>query len=74
MSSLTVRPRLHGTGSLGHDINFNSFNTPVNFQLQIILQNLIKTSHREGGRSKYDRKQTELDVVTTRIRYHVNGV
>ena len=58
----------------GHDIDFNSFKTRVDFQLQMILQNLMKTSHRKGGRRKYDRKQTELDVVTTRIRYNVNGV
>ena len=58
----------------GHDINFNSFKTRVDFQLKMILQNLIKTSHRKGGWSKYDRKHPELDVLTTRIRYHVNGV
>ena len=34
----------------------------------IILQNLIKTYHRKSGKSKYDRKLTELDVETTRIR------
>ena len=50
-----------------HDINFNSFKTRVDFQLKMILQNLIKTSHRKGGWSKYDRKHPELDVVTSRI-------
>ena len=34
----------------------------------IILQNLIKAHHRKSGKSKYDRKLTELDVETTRIR------
>ena len=38
----------------------------------ITLQNLKTTSHRKSGESKYDRKLTELDVVTTRIRYRVN--
>ena len=28
----------------------------------IILQNLIKAYHRKSGKSKYDRKLTELDV------------
>ena len=32
----------------------------------IILQNLIKAYHRKSGKSKYDRKLTELDVETTR--------
>ena len=40
----------------------------------IILQNLIKTYHRKSGKSKYDRKLTELDVETTRIRFRVNRV
>ena len=40
----------------------------------IIEQNLTTTNHRKSGESKYDRKVTELDVVTTRIRYHVNRV
>ena len=34
----------------------------------IILQNLIKAYHRKSGKSKYDRKLTELDVETKRIR------
>ena len=29
----------------------------------IILQNLIKAHHRKSGKSKYDRKLTELDPV-----------
>ena len=40
----------------------------------IILQNLITTNHRKSGKSKDDLKLTELDVVTMRIRYRVNGV
>ena len=40
----------------------------------IILQNLIKAYHRKSGKSKYDRKLTELDVETARIRSRVNGV
>ena len=40
----------------------------------IILQNLNKAYHKKGGESKYDRKLTELDVETTRIRSRVNWV
>ena len=40
----------------------------------MILQNLTTTERRKSGESKYDRKLTELDAVTTRIRYRVNGV
>ena len=44
----------------------------------IILQSLIKAYHRKSGKSKYDRKYdrklTELDVETARIRSRVNGV
>ena len=40
----------------------------------IILQNLIKAYHRKSGKSKYDRKLTELDVETTRILSRVNRV
>ena len=39
-----------------------------------ILQNLIKAYHRKSGKSKYDRKLTELDVEITRILSRVNGV
>ena len=39
----------------------------------IILQNLT-TNQRKSGKSKYDRKLTKIDVVTTRIRYRVNVV
>ena len=40
----------------------------------IRLQNLIKAYYRKSGKSKYDRKLTELDVETARIRSRVNGV
>ena len=52
----------------GHDINLNSFKTSVALKFVIILQNLIKINHRKSGKSKYDRKLTELNVVTTRIQ------
>ena len=35
---------------------------------------VIKAYHRKSGKSKYDRKLTELDVETTRVRSRVNGV
>ena len=38
----------------------------------MILQNLITTNHGKNGESKYDRKLTELDVVTTGIWFRVN--
>ena len=38
----------------------------------MILQNSIKNDHRKNGASKYDRKMTEFDVLTKRIRYRVN--
>ena len=40
----------------------------------ITLQNSITINHRKGGRNKYDRKLTQLDVVTMSIRYSVNGI
>ena len=39
-----------------------------------ILLNLIKSNHRKCGESKYDRKPSELDVMTRRIRHRVKGV
>ena len=39
----------------------------------IILQSLTTANRRKNCESKYDRKLTESDVVTTRIRYRVNG-
>ena len=46
----------------------------MTFIVEIILQNLIKAYHRKSGKSKYDRKLTELDVETIRIRSRVNGI
>ena len=57
-----------------HDIKLNGFKTSVVPKSMIILQNLITTNHRKSGKSKDDLKLTELDVVTMRIRYRVNGV
>ena len=78
MDKISIRPRLHGTtvDPYGHDINnyLKSLKTSVSLKFVIILQNLIKTNHRKSGKSKYDRKLTKLDVVTTRIRYRVNGI
>ena len=53
----------------GHDIKLNTFRTSVGLKFILILHN-----HRKSGESKYDCKLTELDVVTTRIRYRVNEV
>ena len=58
----------------GHHINLKSLRTSMTLKFVIILQNLIKAYHRKSGKSKYDRKLTELDVETTRIRSRVNGV
>ena len=58
----------------GHDIKLNSFKKSVAVKFMIILHNLITTNHRKSGKSKDDLKLTELDVVTMRIRYCVNGV
>ena len=60
--------------SHGHDIKLNSFKTSVALRFMIVLQNLITTNHRRSVKSKYDRKLTELNVVTKRIRYRVNRV
>ena len=48
--------------------------TAMTLKFVIILQNLIKAYHRKSGKSKYDRKLTELDVETTWIRSCVNRV
>ena len=55
-------------------MKLNSFKTNVAFTFAIKLDNLITTNRRKSGKSEYDRKVTELDVVTIRIRYRVNGV
>ena len=62
-------PVLHG-----HQINLRSLKTSMTLKFVIILQTLIKAYRRKSGKSKYDRKLTELDVETTRIWARVNGV
>ena len=55
-------------------MKMNNFKTSVALKFMITLQSLTTTNHGKSGESKYDRKLTERDVVTTRIRYRVNGV
>ena len=63
-----------GPDPYGHHINLTSFKTSMTVKFVIILQNLTKTYHRKSGKSKCDRKVTELNVEITRIRSRVNGV
>ena len=63
-----------GPDPYGHHINLTRFKTSMTLKFVIILQNLIKTYHRKSGKSKCDRKVTELNVEITRIRSRVNGV
>ena len=63
-----------GPDPYGTHINLQSLKTSMTLKFVIILQNLINAYHRKSGKSKYDRKLTELDVETTRIRSRVNGV
>ena len=58
----------------GHHIKLTSFKTSTALKFVIILQNFIKTYHRKSGKSRCDRKVTELNVEITRIRSRVNGV
>ena len=69
-----VRPVHTVPDPYAHHINLKSLQTSMTLKFVIILQNLIKMYHRKSGKSKYDRKLTELDVETTRIRSRVNGV
>ena len=55
----------------GHHINLKTIKTSMTLKFVIILQNLIKAYLRKGDKSKYDRKLTDLDVETTRIRSRV---
>ena len=55
-------------------MNLKSLKRGITLKFVILLQNLIKAYHRKSGESKYDRKLTELDVGTTRIRSRVNWV
>ena len=57
-----------------HDIILDSLWSNLALKSTTILQNLITANHRKNGESKYDRKPAEIDVVTTLIRYRVNGV
>ena len=63
-----------GPDPYGHHINLTSFKTSMTLKFVIILEDLIKTRHRKSGKSKCDRKVTELNVEITRIRSRVNGV
>ena len=67
-------PVHRGPDPYGHHINLKSLKTSMTLNFVIILQNLIKAYHRKSGKSEHDRKLTELDVETTRIRFRVNGV
>ena len=58
----------------GHDTKVNTFRTSLALKFILILHNLTTANHRKSGESKYDRELAKLDVVTTRIRYRVNGV
>ena len=71
---MKLRPRSHRTGSVWSPYQLKSLKTSMTLKFVIILQNLIKAYHRKSGKSKYDRKVTELDIKTTRIRSRVNGV
>ena len=53
----------------GHHINLKSLKASMIMTLKfvIILQNLIKANHRKSGKSKYDRKLTELNDVQSLI-------
>ena len=62
-----------GPDPYGHHINLKSLKASMTLKFAIILQKLVKAYHRKSGKSKYDRKLTELDVETTRIRSRVIG-
>ena len=74
VKSLHLDPVHTGLDPYGHHINLKSLKTSMTLKFVIILQNLIKAYHRKCGKSKYDRKLTELDVETMQIRSRVNGV
>ena len=71
---ITPAPAATVSDPQGHDIKLNTFKTSVDLKFITTLQNLTTTNQRERGESKYGRKMTKLDVVTTRILYRVNGV
>ena len=80
MSSAQIRNKKNsdpvhtGRDPYAHHINLKTIKTSMTLKFVIILQNLIKAYLRKSGKSKYDRKLTEIDVETTRIRSRVNGV
>ena len=57
-----------GPDPYGHHINLKSLKTSMTHEFVIILQNLIKAYHRKSGKSKYDRKLTELQGVAKKKR------
>ena len=62
-------PAVHtGPDTYGHHINLKRLKTSMTLKFEIVLQNLIIAYHRKSDKSKYDRKLTELDVETTRVR------
>ena len=63
-----------GPDPYGHHIKLTSFKTSMTLKFVIILQNFIKTYHRKSGKSRCDRKVTELNVEITRTRFRGNGV
>ena len=58
----------------GHDIKLDSLKTSAAVKEMIALQNWTTTNRRKSGKSKYDRKLPEFDVVTMTDRHGVNGV
>ena len=64
-SSGFLDPVHTGPDPYGHHINLTSFKTSMTLKFVIILQDLIKTYHRKSGKSKCDRKVTELNVEIT---------
>ena len=56
---LYFTPHLHGTGSAGHDLKFDSLRISKAFTFMIISQNLKANNHKESDVTKYDRKLTE---------------
>ena len=53
----------------GHDMELTYFKTSVTLKLMIRLENLTTTNDRKSGKSKYDRKLTELDVLSKAASY-----
>ena len=56
-------------GPLGHDIKFDSLKTSITFR----RATNIETNDRKSGERKYDCQLPDLDVLTLRVRYCVNG-